>query len=386
MSNTLTAIIPKILARGLNVLREQCVMPRLVNGDYSSDAAQKGATIDVPVPTAMTATEVSPSSTPKTASDHTITTVQVPLDNWYSTNFHLTDKDMVQIDRNQSFFPMQAMEAVRALANKVNISLQDLYIETPYYYGTAGSTPFNDTDKVKSATGARKILNQNLAPRVDRRGVLNYDAEANALALSEFSDAEKIMSPTVKMEGEIGRKFGIDWVADDHVRSHTTGAVAATAGIAIDYGSGYSAGVSTIHLDGFTSDNLPNVGDVFKITGDSQPYVVTGVGSSSGTETDITIYPALAAAAADDAAVTFVDSHVANMVFHRDAIAFATRPLIASTQDLALGSRIMSMQDPDTGLTLRLEVSRQNKQVLWEFDILWGCKMVRPQLACRLLG
>ena len=384
MSNSLSAIIPKILARGLGVLREQCVMPRLVNGDYSTEAAQKGSTIDVPVPTAMTAAEVTPSSTPKSAADVSISTVQVPLNNWYSSDFHLTDREMVEIDRNQSFFPMQAMEAVRALANKVNQSIQSLYVETPYTYGTAGTTPFATT--VAGATGARKILNQNRAPRVDRRGVLNYDAEANALALAAFSDAEKIMSATVKIEGEIGRKFGIDWVADDHVQTHTTGAVAATAGIAVDFAAGYAIGATTIHLDGFTTDNLPVVGDVFTLAGDAQQYVVTSVGSASGTETDVGIYPALKVAAADNTAATFVADHVANLVFHRDAIAFATRPLVASTQDMALGSQIMSMQDPVTGLNLRLEVSRQHKQVLWEFDILWGCKMVRPELAVRLLG
>ena len=42
MTNDISAAMPKILARGLMSLREQTVMPRLVNGDFSSDAAQKG--------------------------------------------------------------------------------------------------------------------------------------------------------------------------------------------------------------------------------------------------------------------------------------------------------------------------------------------------------
>jgi hypothetical protein len=46
----------------------------------------------------------------------------------------------------------------------------------------------------------------------------------------------------------------------------------------------------------------------------------------------------------------------------------------------------MSMTDPQTGITLRLEVSRQYKQVTWEFDILWGAKLVRPELATRIAG
>ncbi|WP_159104325.1 P22 phage major capsid protein family protein [Sneathiella glossodoripedis] len=73
-------------------------------------------------------------------------------------------------------------------------------------------------------------------------------------------------------------------------------------------------------------------------------------------------------------------------MFNRDAFAFANRPLAQSGAGAGLGSQIMSMTDPQTGLSLRLEVSRQYKQVIWEFDILWGVKLVRPELAVRLAG
>jgi len=80
------------------------------------------------------------------------------------------------------------------------------------------------------------------------------------------------------------------------------------------------------------------------------------------------------------------DTHVVNLAFHKDAFAYATRPLAASSMDMALGSRIVTIQDPVTGVVLRLEVSRQHKQVVWEFDILWGAKLVRPELAVRIAG
>jgi len=94
-SNSLTNIMPKILARGLMTLREQAVMPRLVNGSYGSDAAKKGTTIDVPIPTATTAGDVTPSNTPPAVTGNTPSIVQVSLDQWKQADFHLTDKEMV---------------------------------------------------------------------------------------------------------------------------------------------------------------------------------------------------------------------------------------------------------------------------------------------------
>ena len=109
----------------------------------------------------------------------------------------------------------------------------------------------------------------------------------------------------------------------------------------------------------------------------------------SNGDTSCTISPALKADATDTAAITFLDDVVdstgrVGLAFHRDAFALATRPLMASSTDLAMGSNIMSMTDPVSGLSLRLEVQRQYKQTTWEFDILYGVKCVRPEYACKV--
>lgn len=398
MANTLTAIMPKILARGLMTLRERCIMPRLVNGDYSTEAAQKGTTIDVPIPTAVTTTNVAPAEVPIAGVATVTSTVQVSLSNWKQNQpIYLTDKELCDIDRNAHYLPMQLAEAVRALARDVNQSIFAKYKGTTRGVfgacGTGGVTPFGSGVTVLSATDARKVLNRQVCPKDSRRAVLDWDAEAMALSLSQFSDAEKIMSADVKIEGEIGKKFGIDWFADDDVPTHTSGTCKTLVGTLVINNAALGA-TSIILTSNSASDDAKTIvqGDILTIAGDTQKYVVIGAGpytlsGSTGAQTvTISIYPGLRFDPAGTEACTIALSHVVNLVFHRDAFAFATRPLVQATVDLELGSKILSMQDAQTGLVLRLEVSRQHKQVAWEFDILWGTELVRPEMAMRILG
>ncbi|MEP3245060.1 MAG: P22 phage major capsid protein family protein [Sneathiella sp.] len=376
MTNDVSAVMPKILARGLMSLREQAIMPRLVNGNYSSYAAEKGDTIDVPVPVDLTAENVTPGSVQPAPSSVAIQKVQIELKNWKKANFHLTDKEMMEVDGRDNFLPMQASSAVRALANAVN---QSIHAEYKGIYGTVGmpgTTPFGSSSK--DATLARKLLLQQRAPKENRYGVLNFDAEANALDLAAFADADKAGSVSAKLEGEIGRKYGINWYSDDHVARHETGASGSPQVVA----SG--SGGTTLIVDGLSTK--PAVGDVFSIASGTQQYVVNAATDLDSNMSTLTIYPSLEPGFAEEDDLHFLSSHEVNLVFNRDAFAFANRPLAQSSAESGLGNQIMSMTDPETGLSLRLEVSRQYKQVVWEFDILWGVKLVRPELAVRLAG
>ena len=198
------------------------------------------------------------------------------------------------------------------------------------------------------------------------------------------------MSAVVKIEGEVGRKFGIDWFADDGVVTHTAGTGSAYA-TAAAYDISVTPNTKVIAVD--TGSGTILAGDIITIAGDALPYsVASTVGGS--TVTSITLHQALRVDIADSVLVTApgdggagtVGDHEVNMAFHRDCLAYATRPLVSNTIDLSLGSQIMSMQDPQTGLVLRLEASRQHKQVVWEFDILWGVKCVRPDMGVRIAG
>ncbi|MCP4660991.1 MAG: hypothetical protein GY856_36785 [bacterium] len=371
--------MPKILARAHLVLRETCWMPRLVNADYSNEAAQKGNTIDVPIPTAVGTSAVSPSNTPPSSSDIVTSRVQVTLDNWQQNDaIHLTDKELAEVDRNEHFLPMQLNEAIKALASDVNEDLMAEYARVYGCVGTAATTPFgSDTSDV---INARKLLNEQLSPKSDRRMVIDHAAEASALQLASLVDFNTTGDASVKAEAELGRKLGFWWFSDDEVPTHTTGA----AGTWLTDQADIAIGDTGIHCDGATT--TASAGDVFTVAGDTQQYTIVTSGTLATNDVDITFQPAAKVAWADSAAMTFVATHVANLAFHRDAWAFATRPLATSSVDLELGSQIMSMTDPQTNLVLRLEVSRQHKQVAWEFDILWGARIVRPELAVRVLG
>jgi|TARA_Y100000310_G_C20704101_1_gene833197 hypothetical protein len=379
MANTITSILDKILAQGLVTLREAAVMPRLTNVDYSATGAQQGNTIDVPTPKTQAVSTVAVSNVLKSPADKVPGLVQISLDQWKMTDFHLTDKEMAEIDRNRHFVPMQTSEAARALANNIDNYIHSQYTGIYGYVGTAATTPFST---VATATNARKVLNDQLAPMNDRRIVMDPTAESQALQLTAYSDIEKSGDTAVKIEGEVGRKFGMDHYMSQNVNTHTGG----TASASITVGSTTAIGVSTLQFKSGVGTKTVVLGDVFTIAGDSQTYVATSSANITSTGVNVTVDPALKVIASATSAITMKATHVVNLAFQRNAFAYVTRPLQDSVGALTGGNPQSALVDNQTGLTLRLEVVRQHKQSAWQFDVLYGAKLVRPELACRIAG
>ena len=373
-TNTLTNAIPTILAQGLMALRENAIVARLVNSSYSREAAEKGDTIDIPIPSAITAQAVTPSYVPPDDSGVTPTKVSISLDQWYEAPFFMSDKDLGEAI--SGIVPLQVSEAVKALANNVDTYLLNLGKSFYGAVGTAGTTPF--ASDVQAAVDARKLLFDQLAPPGDRRAVLDPAAEANALMNRAFQDQSWRGDGSGIIEGQIGRKFGFDFFHDQNVQTQTLVA----AGTILTDQADIAIGDTTVHFDGITT--AAAAGEIFTVAGDSQQYVITSVGALATNDQDWTFYPPAKVAWGDSTAVTMVATNVMNLAFHRDAIGFATRALEAPGD--GLGALIESAVDPVSGLTLRLEVSRQHKRTRWSFDILYGVKTVRAELACRLLG
>jgi hypothetical protein len=383
VANSLTNVIPQLLAQGLMALRQQSIMPRLVNRAYDALAAQSGSTIDVPIPSAITANAVTPGNTSQAVTDLSPTKATIALDQWYEAAFNLTDEELKNVEVN-NLMPMQASEAIKALANKVDIFIMDLASSSTNGIsqngGVAGTTPF--ATNLDAFINARKELNNSAAPMDDRYCVINADAEAEALSLEAFQNAAWRGDTDGIIRGQIGEKLGATWVVDQNVQTHINSNGTPTGWLA-NGGGGFAAGLTYIDVD--TGSNTPVVGDIFTVAGDTPSHIVTAV--AAGGDYRLTITPALGALVANNAALTFTASAAAftrNLLFHRDAFAFASRPLEDGM--LVGGDNVMANVDPVSGLSLRVEVNREFKQTRVSYDILYGGALVRPELAALILG
>jgi hypothetical protein len=377
-TNTLTTVIPTILAQGLLALRNACVMPRLVNTDYSADAKQKGDTIDVPIPSAVTVADVDPGPYANDPTGSVPTKAQIPLSYWREAAFFLTDQDIAKAIAG--IIPMQASEAIAALADDVNAKIFALYAKIYGYAGTAGTTPF--ASDISAATAVRKVLSQQKAPIGQRSMVLDVDAEANALGLRAFQDASFRGDQAGITEGQVGRKLGFDFFSDQAVPTHTAG----TASGATTNSAGYALGVKTITLASAGTGTIL-VGDVITFAGDTQTYTVTAGDTDVSGGGTVSFEPGLKVAiATSPAAITVKASHVVNLGFHRDCFALAVRTLDGGAITDSDRQSMMTAVDPVSRLALRLEVRREHKRVRWSYDILYGVGCVRPELGCRLAG
>lgn len=375
MANDFTVVLPKLLAQGLMALRQQAIMPRLVNRAYEELAGEKGSTVTVPIPSAITVQDVTPGPTPPSTNDVTPTQVQIAMTRWKEAPFYLTDKDMMEAVSGT--IPMQASEAVKAIANEVDTFLFSLSTQFYGFTGTPGVTPFaSDTT---AATQARAILAKQLADPDPRYCVINPDAEGNALNLRAFQDASFSGSAEGIIKGQIGQKLGALWLMDQNVPTFTAGTC---INMVVNNAGNYAAGATSIAMDIGTGTAV--VGDIFTIAGLAGTYSVQTVTGAAPT-TSITFVPGLAAAVLDEAVITFKASHVRNLLFHRDAISLASRPLESSNAANGLG-HFISAVDPVSKLALRLEVTREHKRTRFSYDILYGAQVTRKEFGVIIAG
>lgn len=378
-----TNVVPQILAKGLPVLRENSQLPRLVARDLEGEVRQFGDTIDVPIIDEATVVDVAPAATIPTAVTVQPTKVQLSLDWWKEVSFTMSDKEMEEV--NQGIVPLRATAAIGALARAADEKIHLNYKKIPHSAGAAGTTPFAST--ATAFLDARKYLNEYKCPPAPRSVVLDPDAEGAALGLPQFYQAHIAGDQEGIKQGSIGHKYGADWYMNQTVTAWTSGVTAGSFATLLIC-TAAAAGATSIEIRSTSSGPNLVAGDLFRLDSDDgvETYLVGTASTTTGTVVTVAIEPPLRNAAATTVSVALVATAVQNLYIHKNCFAWVSRPMQRSGIGSALGSTFGAVVDPVSGLAFRLEITRQNKQVRWCWDILGGSQCIRPDLGARILG
>lgn len=396
VTQDLAQVTPKILAQGLMSARELAIMPRIVNTSYGTEAAARGRTIDVPLPSAMTGGDVTAALTPPTPEGMAPTTTPITMNKWKHITFALSDREV--LEAMNGLIPMQASAAIRWLVNQIDISILNEFQNVWQYVGHATYVGLNPdssytansanvgVQKTKDATDLRLALNKGLAPFDNRHVVTTADVEANALQLRPFQDQSWSGSADALVNGQLNTKLGFRWFMDQNVPAFTTGTLTGT--ISVSGTAAIGATTVTVATDAAEAVVL-NPGDLVKFANHTQVYVVTSaINIGASTSGSFSLQPPLTTAATGSTLTlptNFANGNVYynSLAFHSEALAFASRPF--EPVPPGLGSFTDQASDPISGLSLRLEVRRAWKETLFTYDCLWGVRMIRPEWACRFI-
>lgn len=369
--------VKEIARQALPRLIENLVFPNLVYKDYSNDfEVGKGATIQVRKPVVLTASDFDAGSG-VSAQDVKETSVEVTLD-----KLATVDVEFGAIARATSVDDLNRLfvdPAAAALAEKINDDGLALYKDIPYFCGTAGTTP----DGLDDFANAAKVLDNNKVPTDKRHGVWNADAMAAFRQIGAIVNANKSGSTEALRRGSIGEIFGIDHYMSQGIKSHSGGSL--TAGGTGASGVKVEADVtaqSTISLISNASASGTLTGTVKKgdlLTINSKQYVCIQDATASSNKVSVKLDRAITVTAGT--AVTVVSSGAQNLVFHENAFAFVTRPLMAP-------AGVESYTTSYNGISLRVTrgYNMTYKKEMLSMDVLYGYKTMYPELACRVLG
>ena len=379
-------IMPVIFARSLQTLREFCVMPRLVNRDYSTAPAAQGETVNWQVPTAIAAQDVVPSNVLVNASAPTPLRASVTLNRWREVPVPMTDKVLSEIgDTGRSLY---IDEQIKALANDINSFILSRFVGLHSLVGTPGTSLFAGSDYTARTVPLRtamRRLDDALAPGDGRALVLHTSTYADILGIPEFIRVNESGREAALRSGVVGEILGFNVARDQQVPTHA--ATTLSAGAATVNGVN-AIGATTVSIAKATNAGTLIAGDIIQINHGGaigiQQYAVTANTTLIVGNTNVPINRGLVAATAGGEAVTLVAGaapYRVNLAFHRDALAFASRPLTAEANT----DTMMQIVDPVSGVAFRMELQRQHRQTVLMFDCLYGASVLRPDLGIRFV-
>lgn len=346
-------------------------MAMRVHRGYDDESKRRGDTINIRRPSTFTA-----QNAPSTAQNMNTESVGVVLDQWKEVKFALTDKEL-SLSADE-IIQDHIQPAAYALADAVDQSLAALYTQIPWDVTMSATPALSDINAL------RRVMVDNSVPTNDGRlhvQVATATEEALLNAMSASGQQGNTQDPALR-NAAIGRLFGMEVFANQNAPTHTSGVSADAVGAA---NGAVAVDATTFSFDGVTAAGTFKAGDSFVFAGHTQRYVLTAdATASSGAVTGAAFTPALKTAVADNEVVTFSlagASKLVDLAFHRNFAALATAPL--STVGSQLGAKMSTATYKGVTLRSRMYYDGDESEVNVALDILYGVKLLDPNLAVR---
>ena len=401
MANTLLTI-DMITRKALEILENNLVLTRNVNRQYDDSYAVEGAkigtTLRIRLPDRALVTDGAALQVQD--DNEQFTTLTVASQKHIGVNFTTAEMTM-QLD---DFAERVLKPRISQLAASIDADVANSFNSIYQSVGTPGTTP--STTAVLLA--AQQKLNESAAVMSPRYVTVNPAANASLIeGMKGLFNPVSTISAQFKNgmfgEGILGfEELNMSQSIKQFTTGTRTGAHTVTTTVS-------AQGTSSIAITGTGTQTIKK-GDVFTIanvyavnpqtresTGSLQQFVVTeDVAASGGAYAAVKISPAIYTSAVALATVssfpqagdtiTFLGGastqYPQNLVYHRDAIAFATADLLLP-QGVDMASRQVH-----NGISMRVvrQYDINNDRMPCRIDVLYGYNVIRPQMAVRLWG
>lgn len=400
MANSILTI-DMITRKALEILENNLCITRNVNRQYDDSFAVEGAkigsTLRIRLPDRALVTDGAAIGVQD--DNEQFTTLAVSTQKHIGVNFTSAELTM-QLD---DFAERVLKPRISQLASSIDADVANAYRSIGNTVGTPGTTPSTSLVLLQ----AQQKLNENAATMSPRYATVNPAANAGLVeGLKGLFNPTDTISKQFK-NGMMGTGvLGYDEInMSQSIKQFTTG-TRASAGNSVTT-TVTSEGASSIALT-VASGATVKAGDVFTVagtnavnpqtresTGSLFQFVALADATASGTVVTVTVaavYSAAHALATVDvlpvaaSAVIFVGAastqYAQNLVYHKDAITFATADLLLP-QGVDMAARAVH-----NGISLRIvrQYDINNDRMPCRIDVLYGFSTIRPQMACRIFG
>ena len=381
--NTISSIVPDIYEALDVVSRELTGLIPAVTMNASAERAGINQNIVVDVEPAGNVADITPAMTVPDPTGQTSGSSIIQITKSRAAEFGFIGDDQKKLNTGPGYMGTRAnkiAQAIRAVANEVELDLANLQSTFSRAYGTAGSTPFGTANDYTDASNVLKILKDNGSPVSENQLVLNTAAGANFIGKQSAVNAAGTES--MLRQGVLLDLAGMPLRESAQIQT----SVAGTGASATSDNAGYAVGATVITLASAGTGTIL-AGDVVSFAGDSEKYVVvSGDADVSGGGSITLSAPGLRKAIGTSAtAITVVAAAARNMAFNRSALVLAARaPARPEEGDMA--EDVILITDPRSGLTMEFAMYKGYRKVRYEVGLAWGVKNIKPEHTALLLG